>query len=111
MKRLSISLIALVIAQVSNATDLRGRVDGLHPYASAPFPMAGIQVTIFRFEPNPYGGMSWIPKVNAVTGSDGMYYFRGVPPGDFILQVSGTNYPLKVLSQPAQDIQAILVRF
>jgi hypothetical protein len=112
MKKLLIYFAVFIIAQISDATatDLRGRVDGIHGYSPAPFRMAGVQVTIFA-QPNPYMGTSYTPVATAVTGSDGMYYFRNIPPGNFVLQVGGVNYPLQVFPQAAQDIQAVLLRF
>ena len=56
-------------------------------------------------------GPQYIQVMTTVTGGDGMYYFRNAPPGDFILQVGGTNYPLRIFPQRAQDIQAVLLRF
>lgn len=92
------------------ATDLRGRVDAIHAYSPSPFPLAEAQVTILAIQQTPLG-VTYIPWMTTLTGSDGMYYFRNVPPGDFVLQVGGANYQLRVFSQRAQDIQAILVRF
>ena len=111
MKRFIVCVALFTLAQLSNATDLRGRVDGMHGYAPAPFPVAGIQVTIFVGQSNPYGGINYIPVANVVTGPDGMYYFRNVPPGTYVLQIGGTNYPLQVFPQAAQDIQAVLLRY
>jgi hypothetical protein len=111
IKKLSLCFGLWVIAQLANATDLRGRVDGTHNYSPVPFPMAGVQVTIFVTQQNPAGGVNYIPQATTVTGADGMYYFRDIPAGNFVLQIGGTNYPLQVLPQPAQDIQAVLLHF
>jgi hypothetical protein len=111
MKKFSLCFGLWVIAQLADATDLRGRVDGKHNYSPVPFPMPRAQVTIFVTQQNPAGGVNYIQKATTVTGADGMYYFRDIPPGDFILQINGTNYPLKVLPQPVQDIQAVLLSF
>jgi hypothetical protein len=111
MKRFLVSLALFILAQLSNATDLRGRVDGTHGYSPVPFAMARVPVTIFAAQPSPYGGANYIPQATTVTGGDGMYYFRGIPPGVFVLQIGGNNYPLQVLPQAAQDIQPVLLRF
>lgn len=111
MKKFSLCFGLWVIAQLAAATDLRGRVDGKHNYSPDPFPVASVQVTIFVVQQNSAGGVNYIQQATTVTGVDGMYYFRGIPPGNFVLQIGGTNYPLQVLSQPVQDIQAVLLHF
>jgi hypothetical protein len=110
MKTLLLLVVAMFSLNVGYATDLRGRVDGMHGYAPAPFPMSGVQVTIFIAQQTPYG-INYVPQVTSITGVDGMYYFRAVPPGSYVLQISGMNYPLQVLPQAAQDIQAVLLKF
>lgn len=113
MKTVLIYFAAFIIAHAAyvHATDLRGRVDAIHGYSPAPFRIAGVQVTIFAQQPNPYTGITYTPIATTVTGSDGMYYFRNIPPGNFVLQIGGVNYPLQVFPQAAQDIQPALVRF
>jgi hypothetical protein len=64
---------------------------------------------IILFESNPAGGNT--PVARTVSGVDGIYYFKGISAGNFVLQVNGTNYPLQVLPQAAQDIQPVLLRF
>lgn len=110
MKTFLLLIASLFFLNAAYATDLRGRVDGMHGYAPAPFPMSGVQVTIYIAQQTP-NGINYLPQVTTVSGGDGMYYLRGVPPGSYILQVGGTNYPLQVFPQPAQDIQAVLLRF
>ena len=75
------------------------------------FQRQALEVAIWVGQPNAFGGVNYIPVANAVTGPDGMYYFRNIPPGIYVLQIGGTNYPLQVLPQGAQDIQAVLLRF
>jgi hypothetical protein len=111
MKKFSLCFGLWIIAQLAAATDLRGRVDGIHGYSPVPFPMARVQVTIFVAQQNAAGGVNYIPQATTITGSDGMYYFRGIPPGVFVLQIGTANYPLQVLPQPVQDIQAVLLNF
>ena len=89
-----------------NATELRGRVDGTHPYAPYPFPLNGARVDLYMPSTQ---GPRWI--ANAYTGGDGMYYFFGIQPGFYTLQVNGAlNFPLNVVPVPQQDIQPILLR-
>lgn len=110
MKTAVVAFLTFCVAHIVNATDLRGRVDAIHAYSPSPFPMANVQVTIMAVQPTPMG-VTYVPYLTTVTGIDGMYYFRNANPGNFVLHVAGTNYPLQILSQPAQDIQAILLRF
>lgn len=99
-----------MVCHSSRATDLRGRVDGIHNYSPVPFPVAQIQVSILATQQTPWGP-TYVPLMTVVTGSDGMYYFRNAPAGDFVLQVGAAFYPLRIYPQQAQDIQAVLVRF
>jgi hypothetical protein len=41
-------------------------------------------------------------------GADGRYYFKGVEPGSYIIQVQGTNYPANVNAEYV-ELPAILV--
>ncbi len=90
----------------SIATELRGRVDGTHPYAPYPFPFGGARVDLYQSSPQ---GPLHIRY--AYTGGDGMYYFSGINPGVYTLRVNGIlNFPLVVRPQPYQDIPPILLR-
>jgi len=96
----------VAVSSQSVATELRGRVDGIHPYAPRPFPLGGARVDLYMFSPQG-------PRQIRVTytGSDGMYYFSGINPGTYTLQVNGVlNFPLVVHPTPQQDIQPILLR-
>ncbi|HEY1771074.1 MAG TPA: hypothetical protein VGG02_12550 [Chthoniobacterales bacterium] len=85
------------------ATDLRGRVDGFNPFTHTSGPFPGIGVALFAVLPN--GSFTIVRQ--AATGPDGMYYFTGVYPGQYVLQVGGVNYPLTVGAVPNQDIPII----
>lgn len=90
-------------AVTANATDLRGRIDGVNPYTQMAGPLPGIGIALYAQTP-----AGFVVVAQAVTGLDGMYYFRGVYPGQYILQVyPGTNYPLGVGMGPMQDIPII----
>lgn len=86
------------------AGDLRGRVDGRNPYYPHPFPISGVPVQLYEQRPQ-----GWFIVASAYTGPDGMYYFRGIRPGQYVIQVQGMNFPLVVAFQPFQDIPLILV--
>jgi hypothetical protein len=68
----------------AGATDLRGRVDGMHPYSPQPFPIGGVRIDIFA--PSPQGT---VLVRSTLTGGDGMYYLPGMAPGVYTLVVNG----------------------
>lgn len=88
------------------ATDLRGRVDGIGPYASAPFPLAKASVEIKRQDST----QSVLASYR--TGRDGMYYFRNIPPGHYLLVVNNSlSVPIQVRNTSLQDIGPMLFRY
>jgi hypothetical protein len=95
-----------LVAFQANATDLRGRIDGVHSYAPRPFPVYGARVDLVVYTPQ---GPVYLQT--AFTGVDGMYYMAGVAPGSYTLQVNGIlQFGLSVYAQPFQDIPPILLR-
>jgi len=93
---------ATLRAMDPRGTDLRGRVDGLNPSTEMMGPLPGVGVALFVEQ----DGKFTIVR-QAVTGPDGTYYFTGVDPRDYILQIAGVNYPLKVEQVQKQDIPII----
>ena len=51
----------------------------------------------------------WKVTASAFTGPNGMYYFRGIAPGKYVLQVQGRNYPAQVGNAPLQDIPPVVI--
>lgn len=105
-------LTALVVIAVSPgyATDLRGRVDGRTQFSPSPFPMRGAEVGIWTYHPQ----LGWRPIATSHTGLDGMYYFRGIPPGRYSLIVNrspAATYDLIVQPSANQDIPPVLFPF
>jgi hypothetical protein len=49
------------------------------------------------------------------TGSDGMYYFRNVPPGTYVLKIWGAqdkaimSFSIKVSNRPYTDLEPIII--
>jgi hypothetical protein len=89
-----------------DATDLRGRVDAIGPWASAPFPLTKASVEVKRRDNN--------QSVVALyrTGRDGMYYFRNIPPGQYLLVVNDSlTVPIQVRTTSLQDIGPLLFRY
>ena len=101
---LILAAIVLLSAGMARATDLRGRVDGFNNYTGMAGPLPGVGIGLFMQWPN--GTFSVVRQT--MTGLDGMYYFRGINPGQYVLQIGGVNYPLFVAAMPMQDIPIIL---
>ena len=103
---LLIALQILMVSAIVRATDLRGRVDGYNPYTNMSGPLPGVPVALFVTTPN--GTFALVRQTQ--TGLDGFYYFVGVYPGQYVLQIAGTNYPLGVGAMQRQDIPVIAYR-
>ena len=87
----------VVSAPIIYATDLRGGVVG---HAG---PLVGVGVALFEVKPN-----KTLRLVRqTVTAPDGKYHFTNVPPGQYVLRIGGTNYPLEVRDTQIQDVPAI----
>jgi hypothetical protein len=95
--------ILLVSAATVRATDLRGGVVGPDPHTQIEGPLVGVGVALFAVMPN--GTFSLVRQT--VTGRDGKYYFNAINGGQYVLQIGGTNYPLKVQPTQSQDIPII----
>jgi hypothetical protein len=108
VKRFFLCLGLFVNLELAEATDLRGRVDGIHGYTQQPFPLGGAHITLLV--QNPAGGSTQV--ASTFSGTDGLYYFKNIKPGNnFILQVNETNYSLVVRDIPSQEIEPVLLRF
>lgn len=102
--RLLILLLVLIASTAMlRATDLRGGVQGLNPYTGRHGPLPGLGVGLFAQLSNG----SFVLVSQTVTGPDGLYYFKGIVPGPYVLQIAGVNYPLGVANVPQQDIPII----
>jgi hypothetical protein len=91
--------ILLVCTATVPATDLRGGVVGVN-LCGQKGPCMGLRVALF----GPMSDGTFGIVRQAVTGPDGLYYFSGVYPGEYVLQVGGLNYPLTVGATQIQDI-------
>ena len=92
----------LMISLVAGATDLRGRVEGQNAYASSPYAINGARVDLM--DP---GGRQ---VASYLTGPDGMYYFRRISPGKYVVRVRNKSYPITVRDEPAQDLGPVRVQ-
>ena len=95
---------AFILAGAAAATDLRGRVDARNNYASTPFPVAGTAVSLYREE----GGQRRMVQ-SAYTAPNGMYYFSGVAPGKYTLQVERHSFHVEVGHARLQDLRPIVI--
>lgn len=95
-----------VCATAAYAVDVRGRVETQNPYARGPYPFAQAPVSLFQFVPPG----QWRIVSQTLTDPNGMYYFRGLPPGRYVVQVHGQNFTIDVHSGNFQDVPPILVR-
>jgi hypothetical protein len=96
--------ILLVSTASVPATDLRGGVVGFNLCGQKTGACPGVAVALFGTTSN---GTFGIVR-QTVTGLDGLYYFSGVYPGQYVLQVGGVNYPLAVGATQIQDIPILL---
>ena len=110
----------LIASTTVRATDLRGKVEGPAAAASTPavastaaagatftppanVPLAGAAVALFVQGEN-------TPAHTTSTDANGVYYFTGINPGSYVLQIHGVNYPLTVQAAGQQDIAIITVQ-
>lgn len=104
---IAMALSIMLIPSISAAVDLRGRIDGRNQYTGAPYPIGGANVSLFIQTP---GG--WQPVATYMTGFDGMYFFRNIFPGYYVLQINGRqNYPITVFNQPFQDLPPVVIQY
>ena len=93
-------------AQVTTSSTVRGRIDRQGPSGTNPAPY--IRITLYQENTT-----NKLPTT--YTGSDGLYYVRGVSPGTYILQVWLTpktpykSYRINVTNTPYTDIKPIVI--
>jgi hypothetical protein len=75
----SVAALALMFANVAAAVVVRGRVDSVGSFGSAPMPNATVELCLLA-----NGGC-----LQSRTGGDGMYYFPSALPGPHRLVVNG----------------------
>ena len=96
-----------IVPVISDATNIRGRIDGANQYYRAAYPLGGVAVDLYMQSPQ-----GWRPAGRYITGSDGMYYFQNIFPGNYSIQINGRqNYPLTVFNQPYQDLPPIFLNY
>ena len=102
-----IILAFILFPSLSLGTNLRGRIEASHAYASAPFPAHGVQVELFRLTQK--GAVS---AGSYITSNDGMYYFQNIPPGSYSIIVNNyLEFQLSIRNSSYQDVPPILLRY
>jgi hypothetical protein len=100
-------LTLLLLAVPASATDLRGMIQGNHPYSSQSFPVKGATVKLYQ-----QSGRAWRLVDATVSGPDGMYYMRNIAPGRYWLQINGRqNYQVSVGTARSQNIPPIRINY
>jgi protocatechuate 3,4-dioxygenase beta subunit len=92
---------------ISDAANLRGRIYGKNQFSRAPYPIGGVVADLYIQKSS-----GWQPVAKFRTGSDGMYYFREILPGDYVLQINRIqNYPITVVDEHNQDLLPIVIQY
>lgn len=102
--KLGVGALVLLAATAAAATDLRGRVEGTNSYSSTPFPLGGTALYLYQQQAG-----QWRVVSSAYTAPNGMYYFRGIAPGKYVLQVERRNYAVQVGNTPLQDVPPVVI--
>jgi len=99
-----VAMLLSAVPLAAEATDLRGRVEGLNTYSPTPFPVRAAQVELMDARDR---------RVVAAShaGPDGMYYFSSISPGDYLLRVNGRYFPVTVQAIAHQDIAPVRLEF
>ena len=94
-----------VISCNAEASELRGRVEATHRYASKAFSVSRAIVIIYRHDRN----LTEVQRT--ITGSDGMYYFRDIDLGEYVIKVESSygssDKEITVHNDSRQDIPLI----
>ena len=103
-----ILIIGILLSAITlNATDIKGRINGINAISEKPYPLKGINVEIYV-----KNNQDWIKKDKFLTNSDGMYYFKNLEAGEYTIQVNGkSNYPILVLDQEKQELPPIIINY
>jgi hypothetical protein len=100
-----VAIVAMDIVAAGGST-VRGRLVRRGP--SGDYPAAGVEITLFAVGSN----LGRSPK--AYSGSDGMYYIRNVPSGNYKLELwvakKPLSYDITVGRSAYTDIAPIIIR-
>ena len=97
-------MLFLAVPLTAAATDLRGRVEGLNRFTQTPFPVRGAQVELVD-------GHGQRVVAASYAGADGMYYFSNISPGNYLLRVNGSYFPVTVQAAARQDVPPVRLAF
>ena len=91
----------IALSNIAIATELRGRVDYIHPYTGHYQPLPRAEVRL-HFQ----DGRS---VAATITGYDGFYYFYNIPPGNYYILINGLKrYFIQVPNLRGYDVPPIL---
>lgn len=90
-------------ATAAAAADLRGRVEGTNKFSANSFPLNGARVELMD-------SLGQRVVANAYTGPDGLYYFKRIGAGKYMIRVNGGSYPVTVGAGDYQDIPPIRIK-
>jgi hypothetical protein len=101
-------------AWAQTSVELRGRVDSSNRLSKATYPLQGTSVKLYSCT----SGRSRLCddlKSTTYTGTDGLYYFREVPPGAYLIVIEEgrLKIPLEVDGRyrgSTQDVGPVLLR-
>lgn len=100
-------MLLLCLPVALTAANLRGKIEGSNQHYTATYPLTGAKVVLYSKKSG-----KWKPTRKYITGSDGMYYFKNVPTGQYSIQVNGRqNYPISVSDKPEQDLPPIVITY
>lgn len=107
LKSVLLGALLLLCALAASAADISGRVDTQNPYVRYAYPFVYAPVYLFQWAPTG----QWTLVNQTATDTSGMYYFRQLSPGSYVVQVNGQNFPVEVdQAGPFQHILPIFVR-
>ncbi len=105
--KLAVLMLFLCLPVALTAANLRGKIEGSNQHYTTTYPLPGAKVVLYSKKSG-----KWKPTRKYITGSDGMYYFKNVPAGQYSIQVNGRqNYPVSVSGKPEQDLPPIVITY
>jgi hypothetical protein len=69
--------------------------------------MPGVRIILFLIKSD----RTYKQAGTTISSSDGMYFFKDVAPGKYVIQVAGSNYPVEVIKTATQDLQPVVVEY
>ena len=97
----------LLMPLITEATNLRGRIDAVNKYTKSPYPIGRVSVVLYLKK-----NKKWKSVGRYTTGTNGMYFFQNIKPGRYTIQVNRrSNYPITVVNKKSQDLPKIVLKY